>query len=164
MLPPTPRRGEQTPAIPLWRGIKGEGKKHTKNMKAGKENHLLYNSKLQPYARELRHTLTKAEACLWKYALRAKQLKGYGFNRQRPVLNYIADFMCKNLKLIIEVDGYSHLLDKVIEKDKKKQNDLEKAGFTILRFKDEEVLKNINGVRQAICDMIEILEIKDKSK
>ena len=129
-------------------------------MQADKENHLLYNSKLRPYAQELRHTMTKAEVCLWKYALRAKQLKGYSFNRQRPVLNYIADFMCKELKLVIEVDVYSHLLDEVIEKDKRKQNDLEKAGFTILRFRDEEVLKNINGVRQAIGDVIESLENK----
>lgn len=68
-------------------------------MIAEKNNHLLYNKSLQPFASENRKQMTKAEACLWKYALRAKQM-GYTFNRQRPVLNYVADFMCKELKLI----------------------------------------------------------------
>ena len=49
--------------------------------------------------------MTKAEACLGKYALRTRQLKGFQFRRQRTVLNYIAGFMCKELMLIIEVDG-----------------------------------------------------------
>jgi very-short-patch-repair endonuclease len=56
-----------------------------------------YNKNLQPFANKLRKNITKAEACLWKYVLKAKQLKGYQFRRQRPVLNYIADFMCKEL-------------------------------------------------------------------
>jgi very-short-patch-repair endonuclease len=83
---------------------------------------------------------------------------GYTFNRQRPVLNYIADFMCKELKLIIEVDGYSHTLDEVIEKDIIKQRDLEIAGFTVIRFSDEEVLKRIEDVRRSLELRIE--EIK----
>ena len=49
--------------------------------------------------------MTKAEACLWKYVLRASRMKGYGFRRQRPIMNYIADFMCKELMLVIEVDA-----------------------------------------------------------
>ena len=67
-------------------------------MIAEKENHLLYNKNLQPFANKNRKQMTKAEACLWKYVLRGKQM-GYFFNRQRPVLNYIADFMCKELNL-----------------------------------------------------------------
>jgi very-short-patch-repair endonuclease len=67
-----------------------------------------YNNNLQPFANNLRRTMTKAEACLWKYALKSRHIKGYGFRGQRPVLNYIADFMCPELRLIIEVDGYSH--------------------------------------------------------
>jgi very-short-patch-repair endonuclease len=105
--------------------------------------------------------MTKAEACLWKYALRAKMMCGYTFNRQRPVLNYIADFMCKELRLIIEVDGYSHLLDEVIEKDIKKQKDLKDAGFTVIRFTDNEVLKAIENVKRGIVLKIEEIE-KDK--
>ncbi|SMO79124.1 endonuclease domain-containing protein [Gracilimonas mengyeensis] len=67
-----------------------------------------YNKKLKPVAKSLRQRMTKAEACLWKYALKNRQHRGYTFNRQRPVLDYVADFMCKELKLIIEVDGSSH--------------------------------------------------------
>lgn len=100
--------------------------------------------------------MTKAEACLWKYALRAKQM-GYTFNRQRPVLNYIADFMCKELKLIIEVDGYTHFLDDVIKNDIIRQQRLEKAGFKVIRFKDEEVLKEMTRVREIIQITIEEL-------
>ena len=53
-----------------------------------------YNKNLQPHANRLRKEMTKAEACLWKYVLRAGEMKGFQFRRQRPVLNYIADFMC----------------------------------------------------------------------
>ena len=130
-------------------------------MKSTKENHLLYNKKLQPSAHELRYTMTKAEACLWKYALRAKQMNGYSFNRQRPALNYIVDFMGKKLKLVIEVDGYTHLLDDTIKKDEKKQRDLENAGFKVLRFSDNEVLKGIENVKRAIEQAIEELEEKN---
>jgi very-short-patch-repair endonuclease len=101
--------------------------------------------------------MTKAEACLWKYALRAKQM-GYTFNRQRPVLNYIADFMCKEFKLIIEVDGVSHLFEEVIKKDLITQNELEKAGFKVLRFRDEEILKEISRVREVILTYINSIE------
>jgi len=73
-------------------------------MKYNYSNHN-YNKNLQPYANKLRKEMTKAEACLWKYVLKAKQLRGYQFRRQRPALNYIADFVCMELMLIIEVDA-----------------------------------------------------------
>lgn len=115
-----------------------------------------YNKNLRDFARENRNGMTKAEACLWKYALKAKQ-SGYTFNRQRPVLNYIADFMCKELKLIIEVDGYTHLFEEVIIKDKIRQKNLEDAGFTVIRFKDEEVLSAMVQVKDVIQKTIEAL-------
>jgi len=117
------------------------------------DNHK-YNKNLQPYANKLRKEMTKAEACLWKYILKAKQLKGYQFRRQRPVLNYIADFMCLELKLIIEVDGITHHWEETMHKDKKKQTDLESAGFTVLRFTDDEVLNDIKAVHAYLEDWI----------
>jgi len=93
-----------------------------------------------------------------KYALRAGQMNGYNFNRQRPVLNYIADFMCKKLNLIIEVDGISHSFKGAQERDLIRQKNLEGAGFTVIRFKDEDVLKNIKRVKQIIFDKIIQLE------
>jgi very-short-patch-repair endonuclease len=130
-------------------------------MKATKENYNLYNQALQPFAHENRYQMTKAEACLWKYALRAK-MTGYTFNRQRPVLNYIADFMCKELQLIIEVDGYSHTLDEIIAKDTIKQNALQEAGFKVIRFNDNEILKNIQHTKRVIEQIIEQIKMGDK--
>ena len=77
-------------------------------MKAAKSNLYAYNKDLKGLAKANRSTMTNAEACLWKYVLAARQMKGYQFRRQIPVLNYIADFMCKELMLIIEVDGITH--------------------------------------------------------
>ena len=113
---------------------------------AGPDNNWHYNHNLRPLAQTLRRNMTKAEACLWKYALRASETMGYSFTRQRPVLSYIVDFMCKEICLVIEVDGVTHLDEEVIEKDKIKQRDLEEAGFHVLRFRDEEVLNRIDNV------------------
>jgi very-short-patch-repair endonuclease len=68
--------------------------------------------------------------------------------------------MCKELKLIIEVDGYTHLIESVFENDKIRQQKLEEAGFKVIRFKDEEVLKEINNVREVIFKTIEELKYK----
>jgi very-short-patch-repair endonuclease len=99
--------------------------------------------------------MTKAEACMWKYILKGRRLCGFRFTRQRPILNYIADFMCKDLMLIIEVDGVTHSYEEVALNDKKRQEVLESTGFIFLRFTDEEVLTDINGVRRRMEDWIE---------
>lgn len=99
--------------------------------------------------------MTKAEACLWKYVLRNRIMLGYQFRRQRPVLKYIADFMCKELNLIVEVDGYTHHDEAVYNKDMIKQSELENAGFTVLRFSDEEVLTDIDNVTRILEGWIE---------
>lgn len=123
-------------------------------MTEGYSNHF-YNKNLQPNANRLRKEMTKAEACLWKYVLRASKMKGYGFRRQRPVLNYIADFMCKPLMLIVEVDGSIHELEEVRKNDEERQKALEEAGFTVLRFTNEEVLTNIVWVQSFLEEWIE---------
>ncbi len=129
-------------------------------MKADKSNLYGYNKNLKGFARANRSAMTKAEACLWKYVLRARQMKGYQFRRQRPVLNYIADFMCKELMLIIEVDGITHHDPETQKNDRIRQQKLEQAGFTVLRFDDEDVLTAINSVNGEIEDWIEKYEIK----
>ena len=117
---------------------------------ASPQNNYYYNKNLKDYARELRNNGTKSEACLWKYILRAAKFRKYEFLRQRPVLNYIADFMCKELMLVIELDGYTHLLEKTIIKDKKKTRMLEEIGFTVMRFTDDEVLRNMENVERVL--------------
>ena len=121
----------------------------------GEYSNHYYNKNLQPNANRLRKEMTKAEACLWKYVLRAGKMKGFQFRRQRPVLNYIADFMCKELMLVIEVDGITHQWEEVIKKDEIRQKALEEAGFTVLRFSDEEVLNNIQSVHSYLEDWVE---------
>ena len=121
----------------------------------GKYSNHFYNKNLQPNANRLRKEMTKAEACLWKYVLRAGKMKGYGFRRQRPVLNYIADFMCKELMLIVEVDGSIHELEEIRKNDEQRQKVLEEAGFTVLRFTNNEVLTNIQWVNSYLEEWIE---------
>ena len=121
-------------------------------------NNQNYNQNLRTNACSLRNSMTKAEACLWKYALRAGLMQGYTFNRQRPIGNYIADFACKALKLVIEVDGYSHHFEETREKDKLKEDYLKKEGFRILRFDDNEVLNDMRNVIRVIEDEIENIE------
>ncbi len=133
----------------------GEEKKQT--MQATKANNNLYGKHLKTFAKQNRKKMTKSEACLWTHVLRANKT-GVPFNRQRPVFNYIADFMCKPLKLIIEVDGYTHLLEDVILNDKARQTFLENAGFKVIRFKDEEVLKEIEVVQKRILEVIKELQ------
>ena len=116
-----------------------------------------YNKKLKSLAHDKRYEMTKAEACLWKYVLSSKKT-GYTFNRQRPILNFIVDFMCKELKLIIEVDGISHFTEEVMSKDELKQKALEEKGYSVIRFSDLEVLSRIDGVRLAILNCISQIE------
>jgi len=120
-----------------------------------KYNHLGYNKELKELARKLRNNSTKAEIYLWKRALRAKQMMGFQFLRQRPVLNFIADFMCKELKLIVEVDGYPHESEEQWFKDKSRQKELEDYGFTILKFSNNEVLHDIENVNRVISQWID---------
>jgi very-short-patch-repair endonuclease len=82
-------------------------------------------------------------------------MKGYTFNRQRPVINYIADFMSKELFLIIEVDGMYHNREDILLKDEVRQKSLEDAGYKVIRFKNEHVLKDIKNVISAIEIVVE---------
>jgi very-short-patch-repair endonuclease len=110
-----------------------------------------YNIKLRPYASFNRTHSTKAEIRLWCEVLRAGKT-GFTFLRQRPVLNYIADFMCKELKLIIEVDGFTHTDNRL--RDKLRDEKINEIGFAILRFSDEDVFEQIEQVKQRIEDWI----------
>ena len=92
--------------------------------------------------------MTKAEACLWKYVLKAGQLKGYQFRRQRSILKYITDFMCLELMLIIEVDGESHL--ESADSDLDRTRYLHANGWLVLRFWNTQVFDELDAVREVI--------------
>ena len=123
--------------------------------KASKKHNSHYNKSLKSLAQVHRRNMTKSAACLWKYVLGQKQMMGYQFRRERPILNYIVDFACLELMLIIEVDGWTHDEPDAINKDKVRDEALEDIGFKVLRFSSWEVLNRINDVSIIIREWIE---------
>jgi very-short-patch-repair endonuclease len=108
-----------------------------------------YNPKLVKLARKLRSKSTLSEIILWQH-LKQGQVHGFDFHRQRPVDNYIVDFICCELWLVIELDGYSHLLEDQSEKDRRREERLRDLGLKVIRFWDEEIIEDIDGVLQVI--------------
>ncbi|MCK0144868.1 DUF559 domain-containing protein [Arenibacter sp. F26102] len=104
-----------------------------------------YNPKLKELARDLRNNSTKAEVILW-LKLKSKQMYGYDFHRQKPIDNYILDFFCQELMLGIEVDGYSHGIVEVYDKDAVKEEKMNNLGIGILRFTDDQILRDMDNV------------------
>ncbi|GIV29128.1 MAG: hypothetical protein KatS3mg028_0194 [Bacteroidia bacterium] len=122
-----------------------------------------YNKYLKENARYLRKNSTIGEILLWSKSLKSRKMLGYQFNRQFPLnicshKNVIVDFICRQLKLIIEIDGYSHLFK--YEDDIKRDKILEQNGYTVLRFREKEVRRNITEVVRIIQNTIEELEKK----
>ena len=114
---------------------------------------LPYNKNLKQYSRQLRGNMTDAERHLWA-KIRVKQLKGYQFYRQKPIGDYIVDFYCPRAKLVIEIDGSHHLVGETIEYDRIRDDYLCSLGLRVLRFTNNDVLGNIEGVIERIKDKI----------
>ena len=106
-----------------------------------------YNPKLKEYAKKLRNNSTYTEIMLWNY-LKQKQIRGYDFDRQKPIDNYIVDFYCKDLMLAIEVDGDSHYGNE--KKDEEKDKRLNQLGVAVLRFDDLEIKYSLDKVLEKI--------------
>ena len=102
-------------------------------------------------AGELRRNQTEAEAKLWS-RLRAQRVNGIHFRRQHAIGNYIVDFCSPRRKLVIEVDGSQHL--EQAEYDSERTRYLESHGFQVLRFWNDEVMKNIDNVMSVIWDVL----------
>jgi very-short-patch-repair endonuclease len=110
---------------------------------------LSYNKSLKQIAGNLRRNMTDAEMLLWS-KLRGKQFKGLQFYRQKIIGNYIADFYCPKSKLVIEVDGGQHYATEGREKDMRRDEYMTRAGITVLRFSDREVLGQLDAVLEEI--------------
>jgi very-short-patch-repair endonuclease len=102
-----------------------------------------------PKARILRKNMTGAEQKMW-YNIRSNQLLNHKFRRQYPIGDYIVDFICLEKFLIIEIDGGGHNQEKQIEHDEARTKYLEKKGFQVIRFWNNEVDNNIEGVLEVI--------------
>ena len=106
-------------------------------------------SQMSNLAKDLRKNSTDAERLLWKY-LRSKTIEGFKFRRQQPIENYIVDFVCLEKRIVIEVDGGQHAVEK--EKDTERDRWLESQGFKVLRFWNNDVIENIDGVTEVIAE------------
>ncbi|MDD5071879.1 MAG: DUF559 domain-containing protein [Patescibacteria group bacterium] len=116
-----------------------------------KYDYLPYNKNLKGKARELRNNMTAAEKKLWYEYLRNHK---YIFKRQKLIDNYIVDFYCSKLKLVIEIDGETHLSERYKKHDKERTEALEKYGLKVLRFWNDDVLSGIEAVSEMIEEEI----------
>jgi very-short-patch-repair endonuclease len=97
--------------------------------------------------RQLRARATPAEAALW-LALRDRQLSGLKFRRQHALGPFVVDFCCVSCRLIIELDGAIH--DRQVEQDRARTEYLEQLGYRVVRFRNEEMLRDISGIRMQL--------------
>ena len=100
---------------------------------------------IQKNARENRKNPTVPENKIW-YEILSRKQTGYKFLRQHPIGHFITDFYCRELKLIIEIDGDSHNLQK--DYDYKRTSYFKARGLNIIRFSNRDVLSNIDGIKE----------------
>jgi very-short-patch-repair endonuclease len=114
-----------------------------------------YNPRLKILAKELRKQRILSEVILWK-VIKGKSLK-VEFHRQVPMLEFIVDFYCHELKLVIEIDGSSHQYEESFKDDMMRQQLIENYGVTFIRFLDSDVKNNLENVLKEICVKIDEL-------
>jgi very-short-patch-repair endonuclease len=102
----------------------------------------------------MRKSMTDAEVKLWN-ALRAHRLEGLSFRRQLPILGYIVDFACPSHKLVIELDGFQHADETAMDYDRQRTASLQQHGWTVIRFWNDDILKDIDNVCLHILRVIE---------
>ncbi len=112
---------------------------------------LPYNANLVERAKEMRKNPTSAERKLWQEYLRLFPLKVW---RQKPIDNFIVDFYCPKLKLVIEIDGESHFTQEAIVYDHHRTQVLEGYNLRVIRFTNDEVMRNFEGVCHCIAEFI----------
>ncbi|WP_233353589.1 endonuclease domain-containing protein [Hellea balneolensis] len=109
--------------------------------------------KSRKHVSTLRRNLTTAEAKLWQ-DLRSRRLQGYKFRRQHPIEDYVADFVCLSVKLVIEIDGATHSTNEELAYDAQRTEVLEGLGWRVIRFTNDEVYGDVDGVIEAIWDAL----------
>lgn len=111
--------------------------------------HRWVDPRLSGFARTMRKSLTDAELRLW-LRLRNRGLSGHKFRRQVPIGPFIADFVCAEARLVVEIDGSQHFEDVSLFADARRTAWLEAEGYRVLRFNNPDVLQNIDGVYRMI--------------
>jgi very-short-patch-repair endonuclease len=105
-------------------------------------------------ARDLRQNQTEAEGLLWR-RLRSRLLGRFKFVRQEPIGPYFADFVCREQRLVVEVDGATHSTDDERRRDVTREAFLRDQGYPVARFHNDEVYRNIAGVLETILAALE---------
>jgi very-short-patch-repair endonuclease len=105
-------------------------------------------------AKQLRRAMTRAETLLWRH-LKAHRLAALGFRRQSPMGNYIADFVAHSRKLVVEVDGESHDFESRLRHDERRDQWFASRGYRVLRFTNDDVMRNLEGIVLAIGQAVE---------
>jgi very-short-patch-repair endonuclease len=105
-------------------------------------------------AKQLRRSMTHAETLLWRH-LKAHRLARLGFRRQSPMGNYVADFVAHSCKLVVEVDGDSHDFEERIRHDEQRDRWFASRGYRVLRFTNDDVMRNLEGVSLVILEAAE---------
>jgi very-short-patch-repair endonuclease len=100
-------------------------------------------------AKELRQRMTRTENLLWRY-LKAHHVDGLAFHRQVPMQQFIADFVCHSARIVVEIDGYAHDFESRQRTDRRKDRWFQSQGYAVVRFTNEQVLKNLEGVIEVI--------------
>ena len=131
------------------RGVGGKNPYKAGGMFEG-ASHIIFGN-----AKHLRKNMTEAEKVLWVYLKTG--IEGLKFRRQHPIGLYIADFYCHHVKLIIEVDGSIHEENNVREADATRQKELERWGYFITRFTNQQVMKEVEDVIKLIAEKISYL-------
>lgn len=117
-----------------------------------------YNKNLKQASRNLRSNMTEAEQLLWQ-RIRRKQILGLQFYRQKPILNFIVDFYCPAVNLVIECDGGQHYTETGLEADQNRDHALDELGLMTLRFSNHQILTEIDAVvEQIYCVVRQRLE------
>jgi very-short-patch-repair endonuclease len=107
--------------------------------------HALVPQQNRKNAKSMRRAMTDAELKLWN-ELRAHRLMGLSFRRQVPIAGYIVDFACPSKRLIVEVDGSQHAGGQQLAVDEERRRRLEQDGWTVLRFWNDDILRDIDNV------------------
>jgi very-short-patch-repair endonuclease len=113
--------------------------------------HTVVSAQHRSRAKQLRQSMTRAETLLWRY-LKARRLNGLAFRRQAPIGDYIVDFVCHAARMIVEPVGETHDFEDRMRRDQIRQSWLQARGYVVLRFTNEDVLRNLEGVLTMIAD------------
>ena len=116
---------------------------------------IIYNRPNQKLLRQhLRNTASDAERLLWS-SLKGSQLSGYKFRRQQGIEQYVVDFYCPAKKVVIEIDGDTHWTEEEQKRDRERQSSLEALGIRVLRFTNDDVYTNKEGIVDMILAILE---------